>query len=196
MTIEKNNPHSIQLVCECLNDGCVVILPTDTVYGFSSKVDFPESTAKKIIKIKGRNENKPFIQLIANPNDIYDFTDEKIPSQILEFWPGPLTIIIPLKIELQTKFNATTIAFRCPGDKWLREIIQNCKSPIYSTSVNRSGKSILDEEKKIITEFENEVELIVTDGDKKNSQPSTIISVESGNIKTIRQGILNIDYKD
>ena len=81
-----------------------------------------------------------------------------------------------------------TTAFRCPGDQWLRQVIAECGSPIYSTSVNRSGQPVLDCEEDIIKEFGCEVDLIVKDGDKKGAKPSTIVSITDGQIKVLRQG--------
>lgn len=183
----KSNYKTSEFCINSLINGNVVIIPTDTVYGFSSIVDENLNTAEKIRKIKGRAETKPFIQLIANPQDIKKYTDDDIPQEILSAWPGPLTIIV------NSKKSNETIAFRCPGDKWLRDIIEKCGKPIYSTSVNRSGSPILDTEDSIKAEFEKEVDLIVLDGDKKNSLPSTIIKVEEGKWTVVRQGEVKIN---
>ena len=73
-----------------------MIIPTDTVYGFSGIVDSSEhfNTDAIIRKIKGREEYKPFIQLIAAPEDIVKYTDDVVPKKLLDCWPGPLTIIV------------------------------------------------------------------------------------------------------
>ena len=47
---------------------------------------------------------------------------------------------------------------------------------MYSTSVNRSGSPVLENESEIVKEFEDEVDLIVLDGNKNNALPSTIVS--------------------
>ena len=177
-----------------------MIIPTDTVYGFSGIVEKSPhyNTDSAIRKIKGREEYKPFIQLIAAPEDIKNYTDDDIPQKLLDCWPGPLTIIVNTKKNTGTgtgtgsAANTDTIALRCPGDEWLRKIIDECGVSIYSTSVNRSGQPVLDEENAIISEFETEVGLIVADGDRKNSVPSTIVRVEDGEYKVIRQGFIKI----
>ncbi|MBQ7882237.1 MAG: L-threonylcarbamoyladenylate synthase, partial [Treponema sp.] len=146
MIILKNDLSAIEKVCCSLLNGDVVIIPTDTVYGFSGLVPFSK---EKIQKIKGRDENKPFIQLIANPNDIFKYTNDDIPKKIFSLWPAPLTIIVNLKPELCNEKDFSTVAFRCPDDIWLRTIIERCGSPIYSTSVNRSGLPILTDIEKM-----------------------------------------------
>lgn len=183
----KSDFDSIKKCADSLKNAQVVIIPTDTVYGFSAIVDDESKTKEKIQKIKGRGDEKPFIQLISSPEDIKKYTDDEIPSSLLDYWPGPLTIIVNDK-----RINSTT-AFRCPADEWLRKIIKECNAPIYSTSVNRSGNPILETENEILAEFNDEVDLFVLDGDKINALPSTIVSVCDGNFKIIRQGCLKID---
>lgn len=180
----------------CLASGGIAILPTDTVYGFSGIVDQKGRTKlacdSLIRTIKGREENKPFIQLLASPEDIWKYTDDEIPERLLSFWPGPLTIIVHIKEESPLEITERTVAFRCPGDKWLREIIAQVGHPIYSSSVNRSGCPVLSSISDIEDEFSLEVSLIVRDGDKKGSLPSTIVAVEGGAVKIIRQGALEL----
>lgn len=195
MIIKKNDFASLEIAKNVLKKGGIVILPTDTVYGFSGLVDssnFFQQTDDIINLIKKSPENKPLIQLIAKPKDIKKYTDEKIPENILKKWPGALTIIVKIKTNAPKYENLPSVAFRCPGDEWLRNLIEECESPIYSTSVNRSGNPVLDEISAIQNEFSNEVDLIIDDGDKKNALPSTLISLENGKIKILRQGSVKI----
>ena len=84
-------------------------------------------------------------------------------------------------------------AFRCPGDGWLRRVIGLCGGPIYSTSVNFSGKPVLETEEDILRDFGGLVDFFVLDGDKKNALPSTLVSLLDGEPKVIRQGEVTID---
>ena len=183
--IAKDAPDSASHTAEVLKAGGVVIIPTDTVYGFSG-IAVPEpvegtTTDDRIRTIKGRSETKPMIQLIARPEDLIKYTEDIVPASLLQKWPGALTIIV-------NDNRGGTTAFRCPGDEWLRKVIEDCGCPIYSTSVNRSGQPVLDEQSAIIKEFAGQVDLIVTDGDKKGAKPSTIVSITDGTTKILRQG--------
>ena len=126
--------------------------------------------------------------MIAKPEDIRLYTDDELPESLLSKWPGALTIIVNIKKSAPEYETLPTVAFRCPGDPWLRQIIENCNCPIYSTSVNRSGQPVLDEVSAIVSEFENEVDLIIDDGDKKGAVPSTLVSIEANKVKVLRQG--------
>ena len=193
MICRKCDEESIQIAVDYLRRGKVVVLPTDTVYGFSGIVDgrhYSYHTNEKISEIKGRDEKKRLIQLIARPEDVKKYTRDVIPESLLEKWPGPLTIIVHT---FAKDGNFETTAFRCPGDEWLRKVIAGCGAPIYSTSVNKSGSPVLDNIQQIKTEFGKTVELLVDDGDKKGGVPSTIVALdESGNVKVVRQGTISI----
>lgn len=194
----KCDSESVLVTAKALKNQKIVIIPTDTVYGFSGIVSggsacacgdgpgFMRGTDAEIRRIKGREAYKPFIQLIAAPEDIRQITDDSIPDELFSLWPGALTIIVNDKRDVAG--GNATVAVRCPGDAWLREVIRETGYPIYSTSVNRSGKPVLTDIADIVAEFGNEVELIIDDGDKRNALPSTIVSLVDGSCKVIRQG--------
>ena len=195
----KCDSESVHVTAEALKNQKIVIIPTDTVYGFSGIVDSAmtasgddashmSSTDAEIRRIKGREAYKPFIQLIAAPEDIKHITDDQIPDELFSLWPGALTIIVNDKRGSAADGSRATVAVRCPGDAWLREVIRETGAPIYSTSVNRSGKPVLTDISDIVAEFGNEVELIIDDGDKRNALPSTIVSLADGKCTVVRQG--------
>lgn len=185
MKFSRSDAQSADYVVDALKNGKVVIIPTDTVYGFSGIV--PETDAL-IRKIKGRAETKPFIQLIAHPEDIRNYTDQELPPELLSKWPGALTVIVRNKEGMPQE----TTAYRCPGDEWLRDIIARTGCPIYSTSVNRSGSPVLDEPALIEAEFAGETAVFIEDGGKKGALPSTLVSIVDGEIKVLRQGTVRL----
>lgn len=193
MICRKCDEESVQIAVDYIRRGKVVVLPTDTVYGFSGIVDgrhYSYHTDSEIRRIKGREDYKPLIQLLSKPEDLKKYTRDLVPDELLSKWPGPLTIIVHT---LGNDGEFTTTAFRCPGDEWLRKVIAGCGAPIYSTSVNRSGMPVLDNINQIKGEFGNEVALIIDDGDKSGGVPSTIVQVdECGNIKVVREGSLKL----
>jgi L-threonylcarbamoyladenylate synthase len=178
----KNAPGSVAAAADVFIAGEVGVIPTDTVYGFSASV--PEGE-RAIRELKGRGEDKPFIQLIADSDWIGRYTKSCIPKELLALWPGPVTIIVP-------DINGGTTAFRCPADGWLRSVISAVGRPLYSTSVNRSGEPVLWRIADIADSFGGGVSLIVDDGDKAGGVPSTIVAVESGLCRIVRQGTAEI----
>ena len=180
MILKKSEPNVIATVKNALLENKIVIIPTDTVYGFSGIVPGSDFAIRAI---KGRDEVKPFIQLISKPEDIEKYSDTKIPHEIKKHMPGPLTVIV------KNKFDDGTTAFRCPDDTWLQKLISECNCPLYSTSTNRSGEPILNTIAEIEKEFATEVFCIVDgDLDTTTSIPSTIVDITGDEIKVIRQG--------
>jgi L-threonylcarbamoyladenylate synthase len=194
MICRKSDSESVLIAADYIRRGKIVILPTDTVYGFSGIVDgrhYSYHTAEKITELKGRDEKKHYIQLLSKPEDVKKYTRDVIPDELFENWPGPLTIIVHT---FAKDGNFATTAFRCPGDEWLRKVISQCGAPVYSTSVNKSGNPPLNNLVDIKKEFGSAVDLIVDDGDKSSGVPSTIVSVlEDGSVKLIRQGAVKIN---
>lgn len=195
MICRKSDKESCLIATDYIRHGRVVILPTDTVYGLSGIVDgrhYSYHTDKKIQEIKGREDGKHFIQLLSKPEDLKKYTRDVVPDELLKLWPGPLTIIVHT---FAKDGNFATTAFRCPGDEWLRKVIGECGAPIYSTSVNKSGKPTLGNLLEIKEEFGRSVDLIVDDGDKTNSIPSTIVAIkEDGSVELVRQGSLDVSF--
>jgi len=187
--ISREEAFSEKIVAECILKGGVCVIPTDTVYGFSGIVPWSKN---KIQTIKGRDEGKSFIQLIADPNEIYNYTSLSIPSRLFSLWPGALTLVVPVS---KGDNAGSTIAFRCPGDAWLRKVVELVGSPIYSTSVNRSGQPVMYKLQSICDEFLGEVDLVV-DGDKiiaPDAKASTLVELtDDGQCKVLRQGSVTI----
>ena len=187
MTVQKSDERAAPLCIELLKRGKIVILPTDTVYGFSGIVENGEPifrTEEKIRAIKGREDGKPLIRLIAYPNEILRYAKDVVPASLLAKWPGALTIIVNDRA-------SGTAAYRCPGDAWLRAVIAE-SGPVYSTSVNKSGKPALEKIRDIIEAFESDVDLIISSGDTEGTLPSTIVDISSGVIRVLRQGVVHV----
>ena len=202
MTSLKSEAESAQKAAKILLDGKIAVLPTDTVYGFSAlAISGAEGTKGprksgldlKIDQIKKSPESKPLIELISDPLDIYKYTDQEIPSKLLQKWPGALTLLVKNNAWYKALTGRDATAFRCPGDEWLRRVIGLCGGPIYSTSVNFSGKPVLETEEDILRDFGGVVDLFVRDVDKKKALPSTLVSLLDGEPKVIRQGAVKID---
>jgi L-threonylcarbamoyladenylate synthase len=187
MYIYKADADSLEKTVDALREGDVAIIPTDTIYGFSGIV--PE-TEQKIRTLKGRSEQKPFIQLLAKPDDIFLYTDAPIPSALFALWPGALTIIVPTA--QGTRAEPETVAFRCPGDDWLRRVIALVGKPLYSTSVNAAGCPALTSADEIIKKYTASVPLIVLSDDCVNGKPSTIVDITGGSCKVLREGSVKV----
>ncbi len=183
MTLSKNEPESARITAEFLQDNRLVIIPTDTLYGFSAKA--PDGY-RLIVEAKGRDEGKPFIQLIASPGDLSKYSDTTVNPRLLARWPGAVTVIVPVR-------SGGTTAFRCPGDAWLRDVLALAGFPVYSTSVNLAGFPPLHGFAEIVREFGAVADLVIDAGDLPEPLPSTIVDATGRDYRIVREGAVLLD---
>ncbi|AHI53364.1 L-threonylcarbamoyladenylate synthase [Spiroplasma culicicola] len=124
----------IDLAIECLLNNQIVILPTDTIYGLSSLVS--QENELRINDLKGSSENKRLIILVSNLDQAQEFID--LNDQIIEALQSqePTTVIY------QKQKGTLSYAIRLIQRKDLKQII-DVTGPIFSTSVNKTGKDFL-----------------------------------------------------
>jgi L-threonylcarbamoyladenylate synthase len=184
--IGADDPGLRETVFGILKTAGVVIVPCDTLYGILGIV--PESEGR-IRGVKGRGEEKPFLQLIPDVSWIGSLSDSPVPPSLAKYWPGPLTVVIRRRGE-------GTVAVRVPDSPFLKDVIVRLGKAIYSTSVNRAGKPPLWRIEEISAEFGNDVDLIVDAGDLPGGAPSTIVDATVRPVKILRQGKLIVPPAD
>jgi L-threonylcarbamoyladenylate synthase len=179
--LEIDDPKLIDTVGQVLDSGEVVIMPCDTIYGF---IGVAPDTEAKIRELKGRQE-KSFLRLIPDVGWLPRYTDSKLPAQLKAYWPGALTIIFPAK-------RAGTVALRIPDDPLLMQLMNRLGRPLFSTSVNASGKPALWRIDDILCAFGSRVALVVTAGDRPQGIPSTILDITERPFRLLRRGVVEI----
>ena len=182
MVVRKEDPNLLRILSQkLLNDG-VVIIPSDTLYGFSC---IPGRGEHRIETIKGRGEGKHFLKL-ALKEQLSMLTPQIPDSSLLSYWPGPLTLIMK-------GIHNPTEGIRVPDSIFLQKLLALTGTPIISTSVNYSGQSPMTSIEEIIRDFEDKVDLIVDAGELPKSLPSTIIDISAGTPRLVRQGQLKVE---
>ena len=176
----RRSDRSFDLSLAALESGDVVIASCDTIYGFLGIVPV---AGDRIACIKGRSPGHPFIQLINHISclDALQIIPKKFQMPFLELWPGPFTFILE-------DLNGQDTAFRVPADARLRLLVEKVGSPLYSTSVNESGKDFLDNPAKMHEIFGQKVALVEDAGPATFQQPSTLIDIRKKPVKLLRQG--------
>lgn len=173
----RRSEQSFRIIAEILESGGVAVMACDTIYGFVGKVPESENTIRDI---KGREETKPFLQLIADSRQLAGLGFEIPPKEFSGLWPGPFTYVLK-------GFGDNTVAFRVPEDENLRALISLVGTPLYSTSVNRAGHPPMDNPDTIEAEFGNELPLI-EDAGLFSGQPSTVVNLSERPFRILRQG--------
>ncbi len=178
--------YSIELINEIadvINSGKIVIMPSDTIYGFLTL----DSQSGSLQKIKKR-DNKPFLNLISDLAQLEQLgiDKNKYIQYLKKYWPGPVTFIL-------MNNHDKRIGVRMPDHYAINAIISKVNKPLISTSVNYCGESEINDIDEIIKEFSNKVDLIIVDRNFKPGNPSTIADISKKYIKILRKGSVDID---
>lgn len=141
--INKYEHEAVSLAVKLINNGSVVALPTDTVYGLAS--DAQNSNAiNKLYNIKGRNLEKPIAICTHHVNDIKNWGKiSHLPIGLLcALLPGPVTVVLQRTSSLNCALNPNelNIAIRVPNSGFICNIVSELKKPIALTSANESNK--------------------------------------------------------
>lgn len=177
-------------VVDVIENGGLVIMPTDTIYGIIGDAT-NEDVIKKVFNLKKREGSKAMLMLVSDIDMLKEYvTDISDDEQKLieSFWPGPLTIIFKKKnvSDLLTG-GLDTVGIRCPNDERLLNIIMKLGRPILSTSVNVSGDLQAISIDVIDESILSNVDYVIDDGEC-NKVASTIVVVNDGNFKVLRDG--------
>ena len=163
-----------------LKRGEVGIIPSDTIYGISSLVD--DEAMERIYEIKERPQSKKLIVLSDKAS--LESLGLIVPDSIMALWPSPLTVILPTK-------EGETLAVRVPDDKYLLTLLSET-GPLFSTSVNISGKPSLETFEEIYPVFSDRVDFIVRKENIVKGESSTLLDATKKPCRVIRQGAYKV----
>ena len=187
-----NSMPDIHNLAQIVNDGGIVAYPTDTVYGLGCNPYMPDSV-EKIFKLKIR-ENKPLPLLCDSLESALKIASfDKISLKLAEeFWPGPLTILVPLKDDSLKSLTRGSefIGLRVPNHNDSLLLISECGGYLVGTSANLSGYNSNHSASSVISQLPD-IDAILINDIEDNSKESTIIKVENGEIIILRLGSID-----
>lgn len=191
---EDPNPRQIKTVLECLNDGGIIIYPTDTIYGIGCDI-FKQKTVQRVAQIKGlKKEEANFSFICYDLSQIADFT-RPIPNNIFKLMkatlPGPYTFILNANNSVPKLFQSKkkTVGIRVPDNKVARTLVHELGHPILSSSVHDDDDIIeyTTDPELIYEKYQNQVDLVIDSGFGGNI-PSSIIDCTHDNPIVLREG--------
>lgn len=185
----------LDLVARAIVAGDLVIVPTDTIYALTANATDDDAVAK-IYFAKKRAGDLPLPILVRDINHAEQFAvfTAKTKQLAEKFWPGALTLILPLRPDTEISkialHNEGSIALRVPHHSLFRQLLQKTQLPLVGTSANISGSENNNTLYGVIPEFEQYVRYAIAskqDG-KFNPVASTIIDCRGKDFKVIRPG--------
>ncbi len=185
----------LQEPARILAEGGLVAFPTETVYGLGANA-WNEQAVSGIFKAKGRPADNPLIVHIAKLDDISKVADEKfVPSAAMQkamdvFWPGPLTIIMPVnqKIAESVHPNMDTVGVRMPSHRVARTLIELSGCPIAAPSANQSGRPSPTTAYDVLEDMDGRIDGVVDGGACNVGLESTVVAIHETNAVIYRPG--------
>ena len=185
------NDEGIRKSVEIIENGGVIIFPTDTVYGIGCN-PYDVNAVKKIYEIKSREKIKSLPVLASSIEIVKQITiiDEFTEKIIKKYWTGPLTLILKLKDKnLKKSLNLEDkIAVRIPNSVCTLKLLNKCNL-LVGTSANVSGDSSFTDPQECMKNVKN-YDVFVDGGTITSKGESTIIEIENEKIHVIREGAL------
>ena len=182
---------------EILQKGGLCAVPTETVYGLCADGLNGEAVAK-IYAVKGRPENKPLSLMVAGESAMDEYCHD-VPDTArtlaAEFWPGPLTIILPAKDSIPSIVLAggNTVGLRCPDHPLTLALLRDCGLPLAGPSANPSGEEPPVNAEGVLRYFDGKIEAVLDGGECSVGEPSTILDMTVTPYRILRQGGLGED---
>jgi len=190
---DKPNEAAIAKVVKVLQDGGLVIYPTDTVYGLGCDITNTKAL-ERIAKIKGVKLEKANFSFIcydlSNLSDYVKQIDTATFKILKRALPGPYTFILPGNSNLPKEFKKkTTVGIRIPNNSIALEIVRQLGNPIVSTSIRDEDEVIeyTTDPELIFEKWQNLVDVVI-DGGYGDNVGSTIIDLSGNEPVVVREG--------
>lgn len=184
----------LELAKKELDQGNLVIFPTETVYGIGANaLDF--DAVDKIFKAKNRAGNNPLIVHLKNTDDItkYAIVNNDIEQKLIDsFMPGPFTLILQKKdvIANNVTCNLDTVGIRVPELDITHELLSLLDYPVAAPSANLSTRPSGTRVEDIYEEFKDKVSIIIDGGESYIGLESTVCKVIDGIPTILRPGFI------
>ncbi|WP_323757399.1 L-threonylcarbamoyladenylate synthase [Roseivirga sp.] len=180
-----------------LEQGGLVAIPTETVYGLAGNA-FDIDAVAKIFKTKDRPTFDPLIVHVDSFERLSEFTEE-LPDKAVQltkvFWPGPLTILLKRKAVISDLVTAglETVAVRMPRHELTRELLKSLNFPLAAPSANPFGYISPTTAQHVQQQLGDKIEYILDGGDCRVGVESTIVSFEDEVPKVLRLGGISVE---
>ena len=195
LSTERLTPNvlDIKRAANLLQQGALVSFPTETVYGLGADARQGKAVAG-IYAAKGRPSFNPLIVHFADTAAAQKYVKWSETAETLAraFWPGPLTLVLPLREdhELSPLVTAglSTVALRVPAHPTAQALLKQFAGPVAAPSANPSGRISPTTADHVLAGLEGRIAAVVDDGHCAVGLESTIIGFDSGKHVLLRAG--------
>ncbi len=192
---ESPSQKHIRRIVGVLENGGLVIYPTDTVYAIGCDVNKPKAL-EKLARLKGANPKKPdFSFIFSDIKQVSEYTpplDKTIFKLLKHHLPGPFTFILPAnhKVPKLFKGKKKTIGVRIPDCNIILEIVRTLGRPVLSSSIHDEDEVVdyITDPELIYEKYKNLADIVIDGGYGKNVA-STVVDCTGEEPVVVRQGV-------
>ena len=200
--LRPEEPGTIERAAALLAAGELVALPTETVYGLAADAANVRAVAA-VFQAKDRPFFDPLIVHLPDAGfldklaEVASAQRELVARLTDAFWPGPLTILLPRRIEAVPDLvtaGSPLVALRVSGHPVFREVIRALGRPLAAPSANRFGRISPTTGEHALAELRGRIPLVVEAGAAKHGVESTIVALEGeGKLRVLRHGPITVE---
>lgn len=178
---EPRQTRDIHQVASRLSKGGLAAIPTETVYGLAALAT-NDQAVDAVFVLKGRPSSNPLIVHLPDSSHVSDWAASVPPEAkrlMREFWPGPLTLVLPAHESVSRRITAgqSTVALRVPSHPVCAELLRTLGAALVAPSANRSNRISPTCEAHVALQFSGEDLLILEGGPCEVGLESTIVAV-------------------
>ncbi len=195
-TLPVNHVAAIAEAVERLQNGELVVLPTDTVYGLACDALNAEAV-ERLVQAKGRPDHKPLPVQIGDVRELPMVWADP-PEPIIRFvrcvWPGAVTVVYDAAEDLPQAVTrgSGSAGVRIAADPVMRALLRAFKGAIALPSANLSGEPPAREVSELSDALLQHVSLVLDAGPCTSLAPSTVCDIRGDGVKILREGPVGI----
>jgi tRNA threonylcarbamoyl adenosine modification protein (Sua5/YciO/YrdC/YwlC family) len=197
---ENPNQKKIRQIADLLENGGIIIYPTDTVYAMGCSIT-ARKAIEKIARFKGSNPDNPDLSLIFHDmSQLSEYTiirDNTIFKLLKRNLPGPFTFIVKANSQIPKLFmgKKKTVGIRIPQNNIALELVKELGKPLITTSIHDPDQVIeYTTDPELIYEKYCDFVDVVIDGGFGNNEASTIVDCTGDEITIVREGLGILEF--
>lgn len=197
MSVDEN--ELLGEACQVLREGGVVACATETLTGLLADA-YNRAAIDLVLELKQRPASLPVALLLPNVESLANVsidvaaqepTSAKMIARLADaFWPGPLTILVPVRGNLHPALSRDgLIGVRVPGESPALDLVRAFGKPLTATSANLSGQPPAATAAEVIAQFGQRLDVVMPQ-DAPRGAPSTVVSCQGGELTVLREGAI------
>jgi len=193
VSINKHQPEDeiMSRAARILENGGLVVSPTETRYGLLGQADNRE-TLEKLYQAKSRVTSLPTALFVDNREMIFEYGEENEVSRFLaeKYLPGPMTLVLKASKNLNSPLVVEgKIGIRLSSSPVIQDLVERMPFPLTATSANLTGQPEHDTIEEIVDALGESVELYL-DAGVLNNPISTVVDCSEGKPRILRDGAI------